>query len=102
MSHLIPIAIDDGFVMRESRGRAEWLNLLMRCQNGEATCLYVLNEIEAEHVPLACLMDLDKLAAEACRAVEAQPAGPEQTALSIKISALAHEIQRLLYWRSKP
>lgn len=28
--------------------RAEWLDLLMRCQNGEATCLLVLEKIEAE------------------------------------------------------
>lgn len=30
------------------RGRAEWLDLLHKCQNGEATCLYVLKEMEAE------------------------------------------------------
>ncbi len=29
-------------------GRAGWLDLLMRCQNGEATCLFVLEKIEAE------------------------------------------------------
>ena len=28
--------------------RREWLSLLQRCQNGEATCLYVLHEIERE------------------------------------------------------
>jgi hypothetical protein len=30
------------------RGRAEWLALLHKCQNGEASCLYVLKEFEAE------------------------------------------------------
>ena len=30
------------------RGRAEWLELLHKCQNGEATCLFVLKEMEAE------------------------------------------------------
>lgn len=29
-----------------SKTRPEWLELLQRCQNGEATCLFVLNEIE--------------------------------------------------------
>ncbi len=28
--------------------RSQWLDLLMRCQSGEATCLYVLEKIEAE------------------------------------------------------
>ena len=30
------------------RGRAEWLDLLHKCQNGDATCLFVLKEMEAE------------------------------------------------------
>lgn len=30
------------------RGRAEWLDLLHKCQNGEASCLFVLKEMEAE------------------------------------------------------
>jgi len=30
------------------RGRAEWLDLLHKCQNGEATCLFVLKEMESE------------------------------------------------------
>lgn len=32
----------------KSKSRLEWLELLQRCQNGEATCLFVLNAIEAE------------------------------------------------------
>ena len=30
------------------RSRSEWLNLLHRLQNGDATCMFVLNEIEKE------------------------------------------------------
>jgi hypothetical protein len=30
------------------RSRSEWLDLLHRLQNGDATCMFVLNEIEKE------------------------------------------------------
>ena len=32
----------------QPRTRSEWLDLLHRCQDGEASCLYVLKAIEAE------------------------------------------------------
>jgi hypothetical protein len=31
-----------------SRSRSEWLELLHRLQNGDATCIFVLKEIEKE------------------------------------------------------
>lgn len=29
-------------------GRSEWLDLLMRCQNGDCTCLFAMEKIEHE------------------------------------------------------
>jgi len=31
------------------RGRADWLDLLHECQNGDVTCLFVLKEMEREN-----------------------------------------------------
>ncbi len=38
--------------MSTPRTRAEWLDLLQRCQNGYATCLFVLRAIEEEQEAL--------------------------------------------------
>ena len=43
--------------MTKCKTRAEWLDLLHKCQNGDATCMFVLGEIERELDVLANLRD---------------------------------------------
>lgn len=64
----------------------EWIELLQRCQNGEATCMYVYNAIEDEKREQAKL--LAKLALELCYEIEKFPASDHQTSTSIKASDL--------------
>ena len=35
--------------MTKCKTRTEWLDLLNKCQNGDATCMFVLGEIEREN-----------------------------------------------------
>lgn len=66
------------------------LDLLMRCQNGDATCLFVLHEIERQDNEFR-----DEIAAKLlklCHAIEELPAGEKQTAVSIMASAIRTEV----------
>lgn len=37
-------------------GRSEWLALLQRCQDGKATCLFVLHQFEMEQEEMLLLL----------------------------------------------
>jgi hypothetical protein len=43
--------------MTKCKTRTEWLDLLHKCQNGDASCMFVLREIERELDVLANLRD---------------------------------------------
>jgi hypothetical protein len=42
--------------MTKCKTRTEWLDLLHKCQNGDATCMFVLGEIERENARLLGLL----------------------------------------------
>jgi hypothetical protein len=59
--------------MTKCKTRTEWLDLLHKCQNGDATCMFVLGEIERENARLQ--MELDASCnAEEMRQVRAENA----------------------------
>jgi hypothetical protein len=75
---------------------SEWLELLHRCQDGYATCMFVYNEIENEKREEA--KRLEKIALELCWEIEKFPASEHQTATSIKASNLRTTIMGNLDW----
>lgn len=86
----------------EHYGPSEWLDLLVRCQNGETTCMKAMQIIERETVSMDSIKELHAQSLELCYAIEALPGSPQQTELSIKASAIAQEMQRLISFEYTP
>ncbi len=84
--------------MTTSRSRAEWLDLFHKCQDGDASCMYVLKEMERENVPTSCLVPLSADLLALCRSIETLPASAHQTELSLKAAAVRVELERLINW----
>lgn len=76
-------------------GPSEWLELLMRCQDGGATCMRVMEVIEERTVPVECAERWSEQLLELCHRIERLPASEEQTVLSLRASKLFHEVQAL-------
>lgn len=73
----------------------EWLDLLMACQDGRATCLRVMEIIDRETVPVSCVESARINMLGVCHAIEALPASEQQTALSLRASAVLAELRDL-------
>jgi hypothetical protein len=80
---------------------SEWLKLLAKCQNGQTTCLRVLEIIERETVSMKTFTKLHTHVLELCYAIERLPANEAQTSLSIQASTIASEMQRLITFNTK-
>lgn len=77
-------------------GPSEWLDQLMRCQNGDTTCMRTLQIIERETVSMGWVHEQHANLLALCHAIERLPAGEQQTVLSIQASAIAQEMQRVI------
>ena len=77
-------------------GPSEWLTQLMRCQNGDTTCMRTLEIIERETVSMGWVQEQHAKMLELCYAIERLPASEQQTALSLQASAIAAEMQRVI------
>lgn len=75
---------------------SEWLDLLMKCQNGETTCMRVMQIIEDQTVSKAWLQEQYEKMLALCHEIEKMPASLEQTNLSLRASNIAQEMQRVI------
>lgn len=75
---------------------SDWLDLLHRCQNGEATCMFVYQAMEEEKKEEA--RALGQQALELCWQIESLPASEQQTKVSLLASALRSAIVGVPGW----
>lgn len=75
-------------------GPNEWLDLLMACQDGRATCMRVMEIIDRETVPVADVEHIRATMLQVCCAIEAIPAGEKQTDASIKAATVLRLLTR--------